>query len=106
MATTVVVPQASPGASGFAADFSSVVGALDQAFAPIYNGIAFGTPIVPVPTSAAQAALQQAAIQQQQQQALLSIPFIGPLLAGLLANPTLILVIVVGLVAGIWLLVR
>lgn len=104
MATTIVTP--SPSAQGVSADITSVIGALDQAAAPWYNAVAFGTPVVPVPTSAQQAALQQAAIQQQQQQALLGIPFIGPLLAGLLANPTLIIVILAAVIGGLWLILR
>lgn len=104
MATTIVTP--SPTAQGISGDITSVIGALDQAAAPWYNAVAFGTPVVPVPTSAQQAALQQAAIQQQQQQALLGIPVIGPLLAGLLANPTLIIVILAAVIGGLWLILK
>jgi hypothetical protein len=102
MASMVVTPAA----SGVAGDISTIAASLNEIAAPWYNAVTFNTPVVPVPTSATQAALQQAAIQQQQQQALLSIPGIGPLLAGLLANPTLLLVIIAAVIGGIVLVVK
>jgi hypothetical protein len=100
MATAVMTP------SSVASDITTIAASLNEIAAPWYNAVSFGTPVSPVPTNAAQAALQQAAIQQQQQQALLSVPGIGPLLAGLLANPTLLLVIIVAVIGGIVLIVK
>jgi hypothetical protein len=100
MATAVVTPQ------GIAGDISTIAASLNEIAAPWYNAVTFGTPVSPVPTNANQAALQQVAIQQQQQQALLSIPVVGPLIAGLLANPTLLLVIIAATIGGIVLIVK
>lgn len=75
------------------ADLTSItdfINSLDSQAAAWYRGIT-GTPVV-VPASNAQIAAQQAiAIQQQAQANLLNT---NPTLAGILANPTLIVVIV------------
>jgi len=74
-------------------DFNSLLDNLSSQAAPWVSAFS-GTAVVPTPTSAAQAALQQTQIQQQAQARLLQT---NPQLAGTLASPTVILVIVGGL---------
>lgn len=100
MATAIVTPQ------NVAGDISIIAASLNEIAAPWYNAVTSGTPVAPVPQTEQQAALQQVAIQQQQQQALLSIPIAGPLLAGLLANPTLLVVLVAAIIGGLILVVK
>lgn len=63
-----------------------------------YNGINQGTPVVPIATSSAAIAAQQAQLQQQAQANLAAT---HPTLAGILANPTILIIIGLLLVAFI-----
>lgn len=87
-----------------AADITTVLAGLSSTAAGWYNGISSGGPVI-VPSAASVAAANAAATQvalQQQQQALLSQT--NPALAGLLANPSVIVIIgLAALVLVIWL---
>jgi hypothetical protein len=77
-----------PASSSGLSSFETAISGLSSLAAPWFTSIT-GQSVIPVPTSAAQAALQQTQIQQQAQAKLLQTQ---PTTAGLLANPTLILV--------------
>lgn len=68
--------------------FETAISGLSSLAAPWFTSIT-GNSVVPIPTSAAQAALQQTQIQQQAQAKLLAT---SPTAAGLLSNPTVVLV--------------
>jgi hypothetical protein len=80
-------PAAAAPASGLSA-FESAISGLSSLAAPWYTSIT-GNSVIPLPTSAANAALQQTQIQQQAQAKLLAT---APTAAGLLANPTVVLI--------------
>lgn len=72
-------------------DIGNFISGLDAQAAAWYRGIS-GNPVVTPVTSPQLAAAQQIAIQQQQQASLLAT---NPTLAGVLANPTAIIVIAI-----------
>lgn len=76
-------------------DIGNFVSGLDSQAAAWYRGIT-GVPVVTPVTSPQLAAAQQIALQQQQQASLLAT---NPTLAGILANPTAIIVIALLLIA-------
>lgn len=78
---------AAPASSGLS-NLENALSGLSSIAAPWFTAIS-GQTVVPLPTSAAQAALQQTQIQQQAQAKLLQT---APTAAGLLANPTAVLI--------------
>lgn len=74
-------------------DLTTVLASLNSGAAAWYNAVATNSPVI-VPSlaevTAAQAAANQVALQQQQQAILAQT---NPALAGILANPTIIVVI-------------
>lgn len=78
-------PELAP--SGLSA-FENAISGLSSLAAPWFTSIT-GKSVIPLPTSVANAALQQTQIQQQAQAKLLQTQ---PNTAGLLANPTVVLV--------------
>lgn len=84
------------------ASISNFINSLDTQAAAWYRGIS-GTPVVVPATSSAIAAQQALAIQQQAQANLLNT---NPTLAGLLANPFILVVGILALVLLAWLAFR
>lgn len=88
-------------------DLAVTLASLDSTAAAWYNGVNTNSPVI-VPsaaqTAAAEAAAAQVQLQQQQQAALGQT---NPVLAGILANPTVILIIGAGLLLLLfWLLTK
>jgi hypothetical protein len=82
------VPVPAPVAPSGITAFENAISGLSSLAAPWFTSIT-GNSVVPIPTSAAQAVLQQTQIQQQAQAKLLQT---APNTAGVLANPTIILI--------------
>jgi hypothetical protein len=77
-------------------DLTSFLSTASSGAAAWYNGITGGTPVI---TSASQAAANQLAINQASQLALAQS---NPTLSGILANPTIIIIIGLALLALIF----
>jgi len=98
-AATSPAAAASPAASsgGFdLGDVGNLINNLSAAAAPWVSAFT-GTTVIPLPTSSAQAAAQQLQLQQAAQAKLAAT---NPVLSGILANPTILVIL-----AGIFLLI-
>jgi hypothetical protein len=84
-------------------DIGSFLSGASQQAAAWYNGVNMGTPVIPIGASSAAIAAQQAAINQAAQANLLAT---NPTLAGIISNPTIIIIIGLVLVLGIILVLR
>lgn len=82
-----VPPAVAPPASGFSA-FENAISGLSSLASPWFTAIS-GQSVIPIAATPQQAALQQVQIQQQAQAKLLQT---APSTAGLLANPTVLLI--------------